>query len=135
MSFPHNFQMFMWVLQMFMWVFHIELTCFTHMFGGIVYGVWLFYMWNWWKLWSRVEGIQLWMFFFIYVIIISEFCRIGKWGNDGWIGGRKFGIKFGIVEFFHKVSTYEYCNIQAWVFHIISRYLCEFYRYLCEFST
>ena len=40
------------------------------------------------------------MFFFVYVIIISEFCRIGKWGNDGWIGRRKTGIKFGIVEFF-----------------------------------
>ena len=40
------------------------------------------------------------MFFFIYVIIISEFCRIGKWGNDGLIGRRKTGIKFGFVEFF-----------------------------------
>ena len=40
------------------------------------------------------------MFFFVYVIIISEFCRIGKWRNDGWMGGRNFGIKFGIVEFF-----------------------------------
>jgi hypothetical protein len=37
---------------------------------------------------------------FVYRIIISEFCRIGKWGNDGWIGRRIFGIKFGIVEFF-----------------------------------
>ena len=24
---------------------------------------------------------------FVYVIIISEFCRIGKLGNDGWMGG------------------------------------------------
>jgi hypothetical protein len=37
---------------------------------------------------------------FVYRIIISEFCGIGKWGNDGWIGRRIFGIKFGIVEFF-----------------------------------
>jgi hypothetical protein len=37
---------------------------------------------------------------FVYRIIISEFCRIGKWGNDGWIGRRIFGIKLGIVEFF-----------------------------------
>ena len=28
---------------------------------------------------------------FVYRIIISEFCRIGKWGNDGWMGGGKLG--------------------------------------------
>ena len=37
---------------------------------------------------------------FVYRIIISEFCGIGKWGNDGWIGRRKIGIIFGILEFF-----------------------------------
>jgi len=40
------------------------------------------------------------MFFFVYIIIISEFCRIGKWGNDVWIGRVETGINFGFVEFF-----------------------------------
>ena len=37
---------------------------------------------------------------FVYRIIVSEFCRIGKWGNDRWMGGRNFGINFEFVEFF-----------------------------------
>ena len=37
---------------------------------------------------------------FVYIIIISEFCGIGKWGNDVEMGGEIFGIKLGIVEIF-----------------------------------
>ena len=37
---------------------------------------------------------------FVYRIIISEFCRIGKGENDVWIGGIFFWINFEFVEFF-----------------------------------
>ena len=37
---------------------------------------------------------------FVYRIIISEFCGIGKWGNEVEMGGEIFGIIFGILEFF-----------------------------------
>jgi hypothetical protein len=40
------------------------------------------------------------MFFFVYIIIISEFCRIGKWGNDVWIGRGETGIWSGICGIF-----------------------------------
>ena len=65
-----------------------------------MYGVVLFYVWKWRKLWSRIGGYLVVNVLFVYRIIISEFCGIGKWGNDGWIGRMIFGIKFGIVEFF-----------------------------------
>ena len=65
-----------------------------------MYGVVLFYVWKWRKLWSRIGGYLVVNVLFVYRIIISEFCRIGKWGNEVWMGGGKIGIKLGIVEFF-----------------------------------
>ena len=56
MSFPHKSVSFTDVLQ-------IVYTSFPHMFGGIVYGVVLVYVWKLWKLLSRTGSIQLSMFF------------------------------------------------------------------------